>query len=256
MDILRSRSSKVLLLATSLFLALSCKKDKSLETGKSRVSFRFENSAQGIPLQLEKKYTNPFGEDYTVTTLKYHISDITISDSSKNISREKTCCHLLDASDSTSLHFDAQLDEISFDRVSFIIGVDSLYNVSGAQTGALDPVHGMFWTWNTGYIMAKLEGESSVSSAPVSRFQYHIGGYAGSVATQRKVTLTFPGGRSYSLKADQPLTMIIDVNISKWFRSAHDLPIASQPLVMTPGPLAMQYADNYACLFTVKEVQP
>jgi len=167
MDILKSRSSKVLLLVTSLFLALSCKKDKSLETGKGRVSFRFENSAQGIPLQLEKKYTNPLGEDYTVTTLKYHISDITISDSSKNTSREKTCCHLLDASDSASLHFDAQLDEISFDRVSFIIGVDSLYNVSGAQTGALDPVHGMFWTWNTGYIMAKLEGESSVSLAPV-----------------------------------------------------------------------------------------
>jgi hypothetical protein len=54
MDILKSRSSKVLLLVTSLFLALSCKKDKSLETGKGRVSFRFENSAQGIPLQLEK----------------------------------------------------------------------------------------------------------------------------------------------------------------------------------------------------------
>jgi len=50
--------------------------------------------------------------------------------------------------------------------------------------------------------------------------------------------------------------MIIDVNIDKWFLSAHDLPIASQPLVMTPGPLAMQYADNYACLFNVKEVQP
>jgi hypothetical protein len=34
--------------------------------------------------------------------------------------------------------------------IKFLLGVDSLKNVSGIQTGALDPAKGMFWTWNTG----------------------------------------------------------------------------------------------------------
>ena len=37
------------------------------------------------------------------------------------------------------------------------LGVDSLRNVTGVQTGALDPAMDMYWTWNTGYVMAKLE---------------------------------------------------------------------------------------------------
>ncbi|WP_316930094.1 MbnP family protein, partial [Hymenobacter sp. IS2118] len=34
-----------------------------------------------------------------------------------------------------------------YQSVSFTVGVDSARNVAGAQTGALDPNNGMFWTW-------------------------------------------------------------------------------------------------------------
>ena len=48
----------------------------------------------------------------------------------------------------------------NYNSLSFLLGVDSMHNVSGAQTGALDPANDMFWTWNSGYVMAKMEGAS------------------------------------------------------------------------------------------------
>ena len=39
-----------------------------------------------------------------------------------------------------------------YTELSYTIGVDSLRNVSGAQSGALSTTNNMFWSWNTGYI--------------------------------------------------------------------------------------------------------
>jgi hypothetical protein len=62
---------------------------------------------------------------------------------------------LVDFSDTTTTTLKLTILPYLYNRLSFVIGVDSARNVSGAQTGALDPANGMFWTWNTGYIMAK-----------------------------------------------------------------------------------------------------
>jgi hypothetical protein len=61
--------------------------------------------------------------------------------------------------------------------MEFMIGVDSARNNSGAQTGALDPTNGMFWSWSTGYIMAKFEGTSAQSPAAANALKFHIGGF-------------------------------------------------------------------------------
>jgi hypothetical protein len=46
------------------------------------------------------------------------------------------------------------------------VGVDSIHNVSGAQTGAPTGERNVL-DWNSGYVMAKLEGNSSVSNQPI-----------------------------------------------------------------------------------------
>lgn len=80
---------------------------------------------------------------------------------------------------------------MQYDSITFLIGVDSLHNVSGAQTGALDPVNDMFWTWNSGYVMAKLEGNSSSSPQMNQKFEYHIGGYSGKHNVVKKLSFRF-----------------------------------------------------------------
>lgn len=248
------RTLIALLVLVVLTGALSCKKDRSLESNQSPLTIHLNLTANGTKLILNRPYTNDLGEDFTVTTFKCYLSNFSIADEQGARSAEAESYHLINAADSSSLTFNIMLDRIGFDRIEFMIGVDSLRNVSGAQTGALDPTNGMFWTWNSGYIMAKLEGSSPASPDPGQRFQYHIGGYAGAEATQRRLSLSFPGNKAYVLKENTPMTLTMDVDLDKWFSSAHDLPISITPFMETPGAGSVVYADNYATMFTVSDL--
>jgi hypothetical protein len=74
--------------------------------------------------------------------------------------------------------------------MEYTLGVDSLKNVSGAQTGALSVSNNMFWSWNSGYIMLKAEGTSPNSTS--GSFSFHLGGFSGSnnVVTVKNVNFT------------------------------------------------------------------
>ena len=112
-----------------------------------------------------KEYVNELGQKYTVTKFKYYISNIQlINDSGKVFSSEEY--FLINEDEPQSKGFSVKdVPPGNYKTLSFIIGVDSLRNCSGLQEGALDPVKGMFWAWNTGYIFLKLEGLSKVTSA-------------------------------------------------------------------------------------------
>ncbi|NJO25640.1 MAG: hypothetical protein HC867_07595 [Bacteroidia bacterium] len=171
-----------------------------------------------------------------------------------SVSKEKESYHLVDAASAATQSFIIKLAQNKFSNISFWVGVDSARNVSGAQTGDLDPSKGMFWTWNTGYIMAKLEGTSSFSTATDNFFEYHIGGFKANEKTQRVITLSFPGGQELVLEKNKVKELVIEADLDKWFSSVHQLPISAQATWMTPGGLATKYADNYATLFTATAI--
>ena len=50
-------------------------------------------------------------------------------------------------------------------------------NVAGAIGGTLDPINGMYWAWNSGYVNFKIEGTSTLSNARKNAFKFHLGGY-------------------------------------------------------------------------------
>jgi hypothetical protein len=141
----------------------------------------------------------------------------------------------------------------TYNRIGFVIGVDSIRNVSGAQTGALDPGKGMFWTWNSGYIMAKLEGNSPVTGQPNDKFEYHIGGFSGPDNVVKEVTLSFPPGHAVNLQPNKSSNMTITANVNAWFFNPNDIELSVSPVCTTPGPLARQIAENYLRMFTVTD---
>ena len=71
----------------------------------------------------------------------------------------------------------SDVPEGSYTEMSYVLGVDSTRNVSGAQAGALSTANGMFWSWSTGYIMLKAEGTSPNSGT--GSFSFHLGGFSG-----------------------------------------------------------------------------
>ena len=122
---------------------------------------RFRAYVHGVPLELNKKYKNPFGESFEISRLRFYVSRIAPVYADSNVkSQERPVYHLVDFSDSASTRMTLPVEPGSCVGIRFLLGVDSLDQIRGAQTGALDPARGMYWTWNSGYQSFKIEGYS------------------------------------------------------------------------------------------------
>ena len=207
-------------------------------------------------LVFGQSYTNFFNQAFTVNTFKFYIHGIELinTDSNKIFQISNDNYFLVDLSDSATARVQIAVLPYTYNRIAFTIGVDSARNVSGAQTGALDPANGMFWTWSSGYIMAKLEGTSPASTAPGQVFEYHIGGFQEPDNVIKKVTLLFPFASNVELAPGKTTEMKIAADAYDWFYNPHDIRFNINPVITTPGPLAKQVAENYSKMFTVVDI--
>ncbi len=215
------------------------------------VKIVFRNTVSGIPLILDSaKYKNIFGESFTVTKFRYYISNVSLQNKSDK-QPEKESYHLADARDSTSLSFSYPVAEGKYHDLFFLLGVDSIRNCSGAQTGALDPMNDMFWTWNSGYVMAKLEGAADTSKA-MHRMEYHIGGYKAADNVVQKITLH--AATPISISEGKETIITIETDINKWWQTIDKIRIAENPVCTTPGALAKRIAANYSNMFAIQSI--
>jgi len=219
------------------------------EGSANKLVINFKNMVGDQLLKTDSVYTNPFGETFTVRTFKYYISNIVLSD---DITGKKQFYNnqyfLIDEDDSTSKKIELNTTLNSITSINFLLGVDSLKNVSGIQTGNLDPAKGMFWTWNTGYVMAKLEGYSPVAKTPQHAFSYHVGGYKKNEQTVRQISLVLP----QKLKCENAIIQLtVQANILAWFNAINAIKIGDIAFCHQPGILAVKLADNYSKMFNV-----
>lgn len=246
-----------LLLIPFAFLSFFTKQSstkKSTAAGNGTVKISFVNTVKGKPLQLNTgKYINPFGETYSISKFKYYISQVSLQ-RGKAVFWEPESFHLIDESNADALHFSFALGAGNYDALNFLLGVDSLHNVSGAQTGALDPLNDMFWTWNSGYVMAKIEGQSPQSTLVNNKLEFHIGGFMGENNVLKNITLNFPAGKSLNIQEGKTSEIVIEADIDTWWQQPNDIKIAEHPVCSMPGPLAKKIADNYSKMFMVKDV--
>jgi hypothetical protein len=242
------------ILALLPLLALfSCQKEIQYNFSSGKAQVRFSHTVGNQHLSLNTPYSTHKGEDFIVTKFKYYVSNLALVDSAGLYHKIPDSYFLVDQNNPASFTLNLPTDEGRYKGLQFLIGVDSLRNVSGAQTGALDPALDMFWTWNTGYIMAKMEGTSSLSTLPNNRIEYHIGGFQGPEKVLRTVYLPF--NSLYSITANSTLEINITTDLLQWFDGSYDLPITSYPTCTSPGLLASRYADNYAKMFTISSLQ-
>ncbi len=234
---------------------LTCQKPVQNDEKNGTLKITFVNKVKNNPIGLNTAvHSNPSGEIYTISKLKYYVSNVSLQFSGMAPLVEKDSYHLIDESNAASLSFSFTGKASTYQAINFLLGVDSTRNVSGAQTGALDPLNDMFWTWNSGYIMAKMEGTSPASTQVNNKIEYHIGGFSGSNSVLKNFILAMPAGKPLMVKEGKTTEVIIEANFDKWWQGASTVKIATSPVCVSPGALAKQIADNYINLFIVKDV--
>jgi len=258
----------VLLVGLSTFLfSASCKKDKTVTpedpvtnppaTESGALSLEFNNLVGTAPLVFGTNYVTANNDTFRVNKFLYYISNLVLV---KNDNTE----YALPNSYYLINHAKAGSNVISLSGIplgdykaaKFMLGVDSTRNVSGAQTGALDPAQssGMFWSWNTGYIFLMLEGSSPQSGSSNKSLTYHIGGYGGVNKAQRNFNLPF-GSTALSITKTASPRLAFNVNVEELFRTPNLINVKTVFNQTSPGATTRQLADNYADMISLKEVK-
>lgn len=172
-------------IALALSVTITACKKKKIEptvssTATDTVILKIEHSWQdSLDFELNTDLINPLtGDTLNFTTFKYYVSNIRLKKADGTWWTQPNSYFLLDLSTGTipSIALSG-VPHGEYTDIEYVLGVDSIKNVTGAQEGALSPALGMFWTWNSGYIMLKAEGISPNSG--MGSFAFHLGGFSG-----------------------------------------------------------------------------
>ena len=260
---------RIIILGLFLINTLSCKKDSVLkedvvdpsieiptdEQKYGSVKVTFSNKVGNEDLLLNNgHYMNANSDSFTVSKFKYYITNVVLkkSDGTSYVARESY--HLIDSNKGNK--YTIVLDSVpvgNYNAINFILGVDSLRNTSGAQTGALDPSYGMFWSWNQGYIFLMMEGNSPNSAAFNNTLIFHLGGFTQPYNCIRKINPTF--GTSDLISSDgKTSTVEIKTDLLKMFESPSLIKFVQTSEGMG-GAVAYTIANNCVNMFSVTSIQ-
>ncbi|MEI3798613.1 MULTISPECIES: MbnP family protein [unclassified Chitinophaga] len=194
-------------------------------------------------------YTNASGEAFTVSRFRYFLSNFSLEAANGSVVTLPPAYFLVDDAIDSSKNI--RLDSIpagEYRSIRFLIGVDSIRNVSGVQAGALAVESGMFWTWNSGYIMAQIEGHSTAVNTPMQEFLFHCGGYKSKDGVLKYVTLPLP--QPLTVSADKQPRINVTADVEKWFLP-DTVSFKKITVIMAPGVKARQVAGNYQHMFNI-----
>lgn len=219
------------------------------------IVLNFKNVVGNQDLILStQNYVNQNLDTFKVDIYKYYITNIEFKTANGFVYKETESYHLINQADASSHTFTVNgVPKGDYTSITFLIGVDKDRNTSGAQTGALDPANGMFWTWSSGYIMSKLEGTSPQSSDMSKKITYHIAGFSGVNNVLRSPTLTFTTNAIVSKTQHSKIN--INCDVLEWFKAPNLISFSTVNNVTTVSPEAKQIADNYVDMFSVTSIE-
>jgi len=247
----------------------ACKKDSAIKSNLKdpsieqpvndkkfgSVSITLKNSAGLSDLVLNTNtYVNANSDSFTVSKFKYYISNIVLKNSDGSNFAERESYHLIDNSISNT--YTIIIDSVplgKYTAVNFLLGVDSARNTSGAQTGALDPANGMFWSWNQGYIFLMMEGNSPNSTSFDHTLTFHLGGFTPPYNCIRSINPSF-GSNELIISDGRRSKLNLKTDLLKMFEGRSNIKFA-QTSVGMGGAVAYGIADNCVGMFNVSAIE-
>ncbi len=226
----------------------SCKKDDNPDdTGKlteGAVTLDIDHvwGSTEAAFALNRELTHPMlNEKMTFTTFRYYISNLKLKAKDGSWYTMPESYFIVDTDPSADSKVAIpNVPGGEYTDVEITFGVDSTRSTSGAQSGALDPAKGMFWSWNTGYIMLKAEGNAPTASD--GTFAFHLGGYKGENKVQTTKSYNF-GTTALIVNGSRKAEIHLVANPAKLWHGAEKLSVKSKNHM--PNALAKSMSTNF-----------
>jgi hypothetical protein len=223
---------------------------------EKNVSFSMNHfwNDENEPFVMGQDYTHPqTNENFNFQTCNYYLSNFQLRKKNGEWWSHPHSYFLVRISNNNQYQFD--LSDVplgEYDALRFLVGVDSTKNVSGAQAGDLAPSNAMFWSWSTGYIMIKLEGNSP--QANWEFFSFHIGGFRKSDDSDvtRWKEIEFNQNNLF-VKADNSPKVNLNVDIAKTWSTQNTL--ATYNSLHAPNAVGQLMADQFLSGLSLKNVE-
>lgn len=249
------KNTILILVLIPLFLTSSCKNNKDNVNpvpASTQIEFSFEHSVGSKELNFNSiEYTNAFGNNYSVETLKYFVSDITLmkDDGTVVLIDEE---HYVDAKDENTLLFkpETKIPTGEYLSISFIFGLSEEKNVNGMFPNP--PESNMEWpmAMGPGYHYMKLEGKYD-STDVIKNYQAHTGATNGN---QNFITLDFTN--SVFTTSTNGTHIVINMNINNWWVHPNTLDLNNMTMIMGNQEMQVKLHDNgKEDVFTIDIIQ-
>jgi len=208
-------------------------------------------------------YTNAAGESFNISQLQYFVSNIklTLTDGKEYTINQDDSYFLIQENVPATHTVKLKVPPADYKQLTFVLGVDSLRNTMNIskRTGVLDPAssmdNGMYWSWNSGYIFFKMEGESPAARADPTgnrKFRYHIGGFGGysapTINNIKTISLDLNQSGIAKPRNNKKATIAVRADILKAFNATTKVSIATHSSVMF-SEYSVNIANNYSKMF-------
>ena len=248
-NIMKKSFQLLLFLAFAGLIALSSCNNDDDDNGNEptpsepevRVQFDFVFGQNALPFSLGETFVHPrTGDTLSFHEFKFYLSNVKLRRTDGSFWEEAESYHLVCTDCPNQQFFIIEnLPAGEYDQMTYVLGVDSARNVSGAQTGELSPSRGMFWDWNNGYIMLKAEGHSRNSKD--STFAFHLGGFSGDIDIVTQKVADF----EQTLKVENGTSKTLNF-IANPARLWHNSPgLEDRNTIHMPGPAAAQMGRDF-----------
>ena len=199
----------------------------------AQLNFQFTWENQTI--ENNKRYYFNAKDWIEFSELKIYLSNYSLSKNNRGVILKSV--DLIDNENSESKVILDSINTNFFETLTFHFGLDSSINTSGILDGDLDPMNGMYWAWNSGYIHLKIVGKSSLVQSAKNEFEFHLGGYRKPNETYFDVTLTINGNN-------------LKLNLKTLFLNHIDFNKTAQ--IMIPCEAAKMITSAAANLFSIE----
>ncbi|WP_074409826.1 MbnP family protein [Aquimarina megaterium] len=249
----------IYILITTLVIVSSCKNDDdgAINTfGNVVLDFKNTINNNGIELTTDS-YTNASNEVYTISELKYIISNIVLIkangqefvypvDRSYFLINEEVL-----GSKKVSL---ADISAGEYTKIKFGFGVDqSKYPLNGmANFIPTAEESGMLWSWSAGYKFIKFEGTYTVNGGASADYSIHVGSHGTTLDNYKEITIELPN--TLTIEESKSPEVAINVDIAKIFDGTNTHSLEVKNSIQVDAEFAPKIAENISNMFTATSV--